>query len=85
MTSSRVFLQSELHMYLQLLSNDKFKSVEHRVLATPLGKPRISVVCFFLPWAKNPPYTRITSYEKFMNHYSVVAQIGGHALPHFKL
>ncbi|OMO95481.1 1-aminocyclopropane-1-carboxylate oxidase 1-like protein [Corchorus olitorius] len=31
---------------LQMISNDKFKSVKHRVLATPIG-PRISVGCFF--------------------------------------
>ncbi|KAL6271469.1 hypothetical protein ACE6H2_028380 [Prunus campanulata] len=87
--------------FMQLLSNDKFKSVEHRVLATPLGRPRISAVSFFLPSAKErikpcgpikellsdntPPVYRITSYEEFMNHYRVVGQIGGRALPHFKL
>ncbi|KAL3626403.1 hypothetical protein CASFOL_029952 [Castilleja foliolosa] len=31
---------------LQLISNDKFKSVEHRVLANQAG-PRVSVACFF--------------------------------------
>ncbi|KAG4952535.1 hypothetical protein AAZX31_16G174400 [Glycine max] len=31
---------------LQLISNDKFKSVEHRVLANRIG-PRVSVACFF--------------------------------------
>ncbi|OAY55600.1 1-aminocyclopropane-1-carboxylate oxidase homolog 1 [Manihot esculenta] len=31
---------------LQLISNDKFKSSEHRVLAKPVG-PRISVACFY--------------------------------------
>ncbi|XP_031399302.1 1-aminocyclopropane-1-carboxylate oxidase homolog 1-like isoform X2 [Punica granatum] len=31
---------------LQLISNDLFKSVEHRVLASKVG-PRISIACFF--------------------------------------
>jgi len=31
---------------LQLISNDKLKSVEHQVLANEVG-PRISVACFF--------------------------------------
>ncbi|XP_049389919.1 1-aminocyclopropane-1-carboxylate oxidase homolog 1-like isoform X2 [Solanum stenotomum] len=31
---------------LQLLSNDKFKSAEHRVLSKQIG-PRISIACFF--------------------------------------
>lgn len=31
---------------MQLISNDKFKSVDHRVVANHLG-PRISVACFF--------------------------------------
>ncbi|PQM42367.1 1-aminocyclopropane-1-carboxylate oxidase homolog 1 [Prunus yedoensis var. nudiflora] len=87
--------------FMQLLSNDKFKSVEHRVLATSLGKPRISAATFFLPCAKDihkpcgpikellsdnsPPIYRITSYAEFMSHYTVEGQIGVRALPHFKL
>ncbi|CAK9161678.1 unnamed protein product, partial [Ilex paraguariensis] len=31
---------------MQLITNDKFKSVEHRVLAASV-KPRVSVACFF--------------------------------------
>ncbi|XVF42349.1 hypothetical protein PTKIN_Ptkin01aG0354600 [Pterospermum kingtungense] len=59
---------------LQLITNDKFKSVEHRVLANRIG-PRVSVACIFstshfqesnrlygpmkeLLSAKNPPNTR---------------------------
>ncbi|XP_050366743.1 1-aminocyclopropane-1-carboxylate oxidase homolog 1-like [Argentina anserina] len=34
---------------MQLVTNNRFKSVEHRVLATPLVKPRISVASFFAP------------------------------------
>ncbi|KAI5315799.1 hypothetical protein L3X38_044975 [Prunus dulcis] len=65
---------------MQLLSNDRFKSVE----------PRISAVSFFLPCSKGRlkpcgpikellSDNRITSYEEFMNHYRVVGQIGGRA------
>ncbi|GFZ01550.1 2-oxoglutarate (2OG) and Fe(II)-dependent oxygenase superfamily protein [Actinidia rufa] len=36
---------------MQMTTNDKFKSVEHRVLAQPIG-PRLSVACFFLPNSK---------------------------------
>ncbi|TKY53705.1 1-aminocyclopropane-1-carboxylate oxidase-like 1 [Spatholobus suberectus] len=31
--------------FLQLISNDKFKSAQHRVLANPIG-PRVSIACF---------------------------------------
>ncbi|KAM7279535.1 hypothetical protein ACFE04_006669 [Oxalis oulophora] len=34
--------------FLQLISNDRFISAYHRVLARPIG-PRISVACFFKP------------------------------------
>ncbi|KAL0435622.1 UNVERIFIED_CONTAM: 1-aminocyclopropane-1-carboxylate oxidase1 [Sesamum radiatum] len=36
---------------MQIISNDKFISVEHRVVAQPVG-PRISVACFFTPSLK---------------------------------
>ncbi|XP_050366747.1 1-aminocyclopropane-1-carboxylate oxidase homolog 6-like [Argentina anserina] len=35
--------------FMQLVTNNKFKSVQHRVLATTLVKPRISVASFFVP------------------------------------
>ncbi|KAL5702033.1 hypothetical protein ACHQM5_027302 [Ranunculus cassubicifolius] len=36
--------------FLQIISNDKFKSVEHRVLANYVGpRPRVSVACFLNP------------------------------------
>ncbi|TKW00286.1 hypothetical protein SEVIR_8G098900v4 [Setaria viridis] len=36
--------------FLQLMSNDRFKSVEHRVVAVgAAGPPRVSVACFFRP------------------------------------
>ncbi|XP_004307996.1 PREDICTED: deacetoxyvindoline 4-hydroxylase-like [Fragaria vesca subsp. vesca] len=38
---------------LQLMSNNKFKSVNHRVLAKKIG-PRISVACFFRPLLEDP-------------------------------
>ncbi|KNA16231.1 hypothetical protein SOVF_090750 [Spinacia oleracea] len=34
---------------LQLLSNDKYTSVEHRAYANPWHEPRVSVVVFFNP------------------------------------
>ncbi|KAK7344604.1 hypothetical protein VNO77_14396 [Canavalia gladiata] len=34
-----------LHLKV-LISNDKFKSAQHRVLANPVG-PRASIACFF--------------------------------------
>ncbi|GAA0158916.1 oxidoreductase [Lithospermum erythrorhizon] len=33
--------------FLQILSNDKFRSVKHRVIANDIG-PRISAACFFM-------------------------------------
>ncbi|XP_059654341.1 1-aminocyclopropane-1-carboxylate oxidase homolog 11-like [Cornus florida] len=38
--------------FMQLITNDKFKSVEHRVLARSVG-PRVSTACFFSPSTRN--------------------------------
>ncbi|XP_058726871.1 1-aminocyclopropane-1-carboxylate oxidase homolog 1-like [Vicia villosa] len=42
--------------FLQLITNDKFKSGQHRVLANRVG-PRISIACFFS--TRHHPSTRI--------------------------
>lgn len=48
---------------MQLMSNDKFKSVEHRVLAKSAG-PRISVACFFT-----------THFQEFDKLYGPIKQL----------
>ncbi|KAK7843833.1 1-aminocyclopropane-1-carboxylate oxidase like protein 1 [Quercus suber] len=61
---------------LPLITNDKFRSVEHRVLAGRIG-PRISVACFYNPTTarkfgplmeflsdNNPPIYRETHWIK---------------------
>lgn len=82
----------------QLISNDKFESVEHRVLANPEG-PRISVACFFstsfqassklygpikeLLSEDNPPVYRETTVNEYVAY---LANVGlDSPLRHFKL
>ncbi|XP_059445783.1 1-aminocyclopropane-1-carboxylate oxidase homolog 1-like [Corylus avellana] len=85
---------------LQLISNDRFKSVEHRVLANHLG-PRVSVACFFTPHLHpstmiygpikellsedSPPVYRETSVRDFIAYYDWKGLDGNSALTHFKL
>ncbi|XP_057476530.1 1-aminocyclopropane-1-carboxylate oxidase homolog 1-like [Actinidia eriantha] len=85
---------------LQLVTNDKFTSVEHRVLANHVG-PRVSVACFFsnrmIPSTKlfgpikellsedNPPQYRDITVREYGAHYLAKGLDGTSALLHFKL
>ncbi|KAA8548784.1 hypothetical protein F0562_000468 [Nyssa sinensis] len=85
---------------LQLISNDKFKSVEHRVLANHVG-PRVSVASFFvtgmLPSTKlygpikellseeNPPKYRETTARDYVAYFEEKGLDGSSALLHYKL
>ncbi|KAM5553098.1 1-aminocyclopropane-1-carboxylate oxidase [Rosa sericea] len=86
--------------FVQLISNDRFKSVEHRVLANHRG-PRVSVASFFttglLPSTKlcgpikellsedNPPKYRETTVRDYNAYYVKKGLDGKSALSHLKL
>ncbi|KAL2921403.1 1-aminocyclopropane-1-carboxylate oxidase-like protein 1 [Bienertia sinuspersici] len=82
-----------------LLTNDKMKSVYHRVPAQKIG-PRISVGSFLKPHLsnprlygpikeltteENPPIYRETTMKDYLSHYYKTGQDGRHALDEFKL
>ncbi|XP_020248975.1 1-aminocyclopropane-1-carboxylate oxidase homolog 7-like isoform X1 [Asparagus officinalis] len=85
---------------LQLISNDKFKSVEHRVLSSKIG-PRISVASFFstrlspsskmygpieeLLSAEYPPIYREITIKEFFTRYSSKGLDGQSTLIYFKV
>ncbi|KAL0435618.1 UNVERIFIED_CONTAM: 1-aminocyclopropane-1-carboxylate oxidase7 [Sesamum radiatum] len=85
---------------MQIISNDKFISVEHRVLAQPVG-PRISVACFFTPSLRagakpfapmkellsdeNPAVYREFMFREYYQHYKTRLQGVESALLHFKI
>lgn len=86
---------------MQLITNDKFISVKHRVLAQKLG-PRVSVACFFrqhlppensklygpiseLLTPENPPVYKETSVKDLVSHYYGKGLDGTSALEHFRL
>ncbi|XP_057798074.1 1-aminocyclopropane-1-carboxylate oxidase homolog 6-like [Salvia miltiorrhiza] len=87
--------------FLQLMSNDKLMSVEHRVLCRSRGS-RVSVACFFFPRAQqmtniygpikqvvspnNPALYKQVNYIDFVTHYQKRSSRGGHsALANYKL
>ncbi|CAN4094270.1 unnamed protein product [Withania somnifera] len=85
---------------LQLISNDKYKSIEHRVLANKIG-PRISVASFFStgPFATsriygpieellskdNPPNYRAITMKEFFEYTSKKGLDGNSNLSHYKI
>ncbi|KAF8029355.1 hypothetical protein BT93_E1908 [Corymbia citriodora subsp. variegata] len=85
---------------LQLMSNDIFKSVEHRVLSKDVG-PRLSIACFFTlyedPTSKiygpikelvsedRPALYREITLREFMTHYYSKGLDGISALTPFRL
>ncbi|KAG9441530.1 hypothetical protein H6P81_017384 [Aristolochia fimbriata] len=84
---------------LQLISNGKFKSMEHRVVSTKMG-PRISVACFTSPSRSekklygpikellsesNPPIYRETTIGEYISFFRSRGLNVGSALNHFRL
>ncbi|KAK9132271.1 hypothetical protein Scep_011799 [Stephania cephalantha] len=85
---------------LQLISNDRFKSSEHRVLAAHVS-PRTSVASFFNTYSQpsamkygpikelvseeNPPLYRETTMQEYLEHYNEKGLDGTSALLHFKV
>ncbi|XP_021770206.1 1-aminocyclopropane-1-carboxylate oxidase homolog 1-like isoform X2 [Chenopodium quinoa] len=85
---------------MQLITNAKFRSVEHRVRLRK-NCPRASAACFFYPSTKkkneiyrpieeflsdiNPPLYRGTSSTEYLAYYRTNGLDGQPALPHFEL
>ncbi|XP_030496480.2 1-aminocyclopropane-1-carboxylate oxidase homolog 1 [Cannabis sativa] len=85
---------------MQLITNDKFKSVEHRVVAMKNGA-RVSAACFLYPSATHrnkpygpieeflseeepPKYTQTTIFD-YLTYYRSKGLDGNSALPHFRI
>ncbi|MED6186786.1 hypothetical protein PIB30_070106 [Stylosanthes scabra] len=85
---------------VQLITNDIFKSVEHRVLANDIG-PRISVASFFCSGVRsssklygpikellsedNPAKYRETTVEEYVAYFNAKGLDGTKALDHFRV
>ncbi|XVF71971.1 hypothetical protein PTKIN_Ptkin12aG0083400 [Pterospermum kingtungense] len=85
---------------MQLITNDKLKSVQHRVAVTRTN-PRVSVAALFFPSVpnmvkpygpikqlvseKNPPLYRGTNVQEYVAFQRSKAPYASSSLPHFKL
>ena len=85
---------------LQLITNDKFVSAQHKVLANKIG-PRVSVASFFststIPTFKvfgpikellskdNPPKYRGTTIKEYVEYFTGKGLDGISTLSHFKI
>uniref|UniRef100_M8BYG2 1-aminocyclopropane-1-carboxylate oxidase-1-like protein n=1 Tax=Aegilops tauschii TaxID=37682 RepID=M8BYG2_AEGTA len=83
--------------FLQIVSNDRFKSVEHRVVSQSVG-PRVSVACFFrrqdvatstrvlaLIIAEGEARYRSTTMAELVQHNRAKGLDGSSALQHLRL
>lgn len=85
--------------FIQLITNDRFRSVEHRVLVGRV-EPRASVACFFYPSTvskvkpyepikqllfDDPPIYRAASVVEYMAYFRSKGLDGNLTLAHFKL
>ncbi|XP_047091575.1 1-aminocyclopropane-1-carboxylate oxidase homolog 1-like isoform X2 [Lolium rigidum] len=86
---------------LQLISNDRFRSVEHRVVAKNVA-PRVSIACFFsthfhpastrmygpikeLLSDENPPLYRETLVRDYIKHYYSIGLDAKTAISNFRI
>ncbi|CAL5208051.1 unnamed protein product [Lathyrus oleraceus] len=86
--------------FIQLITNDKFKSVQHRVQAKN-AEPRVSIASFFgtlnhqstktfgpikkLLSKDNPPKYRETTISEFVHHYATKCADGTSPLKHYRI
>jgi isopenicillin N synthase-like dioxygenase len=82
--------------YLQLLSNDRFRSVEHRVVSSDVG-PRVSVACFFrtdtstkvlapvITGGHGEPRYKSTTVAEMVRYYRAKGLDGISALQHLRI
>lgn len=87
-------------VFLQVITNDKFKAAEHRVLANCAG-PRISLACFFtthfeksnkifgpikqLLSEDEPPLYRETSVKEYIDSYYSTGLLGDSSLARLRM
>ncbi|KAL3004497.1 hypothetical protein AAZX31_08G168200 [Glycine max] len=86
---------------MQLITNDRFKSVEHRVLVNLISSRILSIACFFSAGLKsspklygpikellsedNHPKYRETTVAEYVRYFNAKGLGGTSALQHFRI